>query len=116
MTKTMVRNSIARLINLDDDSMLEARQKIMEDLTIHYGKPQIFCHTYVWQLENGDDTTTITMDFYDFVIEIESEMTISDFIIDFRDKWIVAHIDCTTISTSDLINRICDIYKVDRIF
>ena len=115
MAKTMVRNSIIRLISLDDETMLEARHNLIKDLVIHYGEPQVFCHTSVWQIKNGD-TITITIDSHDAVIEIESELTLANLIIDFKDKWIVAHIDCATTDVSDMINRICEIYKVDHIF
>lgn len=116
MEKTRVRNSMTRLINLDDEAMLDARWNLIREIASRYGEPQMFCHTSVWQIEENKDRITITIDTYDCVIEIESELTCSDLIINFENKWVVAHIDCATTSVSELINRICDIYSVDRIF
>ena len=114
MTKTRVRNAISRIIPRSlDDNMFAERTELIRTIVDACGQPTQFCHTNVWKTESG---ITITLDSFDLVIEIEDELTVSDFIIDFNRKWIVAHIDCATNEVRDLLNKICDIYGVDRIF
>ena len=113
MTKTRVSNAISRLIpKALNDNMFAERSKLIRTIVDTCGAAQQLCHTLVWKTES----ITITLDSFDLVIEIEDELTISDFILDFNGKWIVSHIDCATNEVRDMLNEICDIYGVDRIF
>jgi hypothetical protein len=114
MTKTRVRNAISRIIPRSlDDNMFAERSELIRAIVDTCGTSQQFCHTLVWKTDSG---ITITLNSFDLVIEIEDELTVSDFVMDFSRKWIVAHIDCATNEVRDLLNKICDIYAVDRIF
>lgn len=116
MTKTRIRNTWSKLINIDTDQMLMARTELINQFTTSFGAVNKFCHTLVWQTETTNEKITVTLDSFDCVIEIEDSLTVSDVIIDFKGNWIVAHIDCATNETRELIDRICDIYKVEHIF
>ena len=114
MTKTRVRNTVSRTIpKALNDNMFEEGLELIRTLVNAFGNATQLCHTLVWKTDTG---ITITLDSFDLVIEIEDELTVSDFIVDFGGKWIVAHIDCATNEVRDLMNKICDIYAVDRIF
>lgn len=113
MTKTKVKNAITRTIpRALNDNMFVERSELIRTLVNTYGNATQFCHTLVWKTES----ITATLDSFDLVIEIEDDLTVSDFILDFNRKWIVAHIDCATNEVRDMLNKICDIYGVDRIF
>ena len=114
MTKTRIRNTISRIIpRAINDNMFTEKAKLIRTLVNACGNATQFCHTLVWTTESG---ITATVDNFNLVIEIEDELTISEFVLDFNRKWVVAHIDCATNEVSDLLNDICDIYGVDRIF
>lgn len=113
MTKTRVRNHITRTIPKPlDDNMFAERSKLIRAIVAVCGPALQYCNTLVWKT----DSCTITLDTFDLVIEIEDDLTIADFVLNFGEKWIVAHIDCATNEVRDLLNGICDIYGVDRIF
>ena len=114
MTKTRIRNDISRTIpRALNDNMFAERSELIRTLTNTCGNATQFCHTLVWTTESG---ITATLNSFDLVIEIEDELTVSDFIIDFNGKWVITHIDCATNEVRDMLNKICDIYGVDRIF
>lgn len=114
MTKTKVRNTVSRTIpKALNDNMFEEGLELIRTLVNTCGEATQFCQTLVWKTDTG---ITITLDNFNLVIEIEDELTVSDFIVDFGGKWIVSHIDCATNEVRDLINKICDIYGVERIF
>lgn len=110
MTKTRVRNHITRTIPKAD---FAERSKLIRAIVAVCGPARKYCNTLVWKTDTG---ITITLDSFDLVIEIEDDLTIADFVLNFGDKWIVAHIDCATNEVRDLLNDICDIYGVERIF
>lgn len=113
MTKTKVKNAITRTIpKALNDNMFVERSELIRTLVNTCGNATQLCHTLVWKTES----ITATLDSFDLVIEIEDDLTVSDFILDFNRKWIVAHIDCATNDVRDMLNKICDIYGVDRIF
>ena len=116
MTKTRIRNTWSKLIKLDAEQMFTARTELIKTFVDTICSGNHFCHTFVCQTEVGNEKFTVTLDSFDCVIEIEDDLTIADVIIDFKGNWIVAHIDCATNETRELINSICDIYKVEHIF
>ena len=114
MTKTRISNTISRIIPRSlNDNMFQERSELIRTLVNTCGNAVQFCHTLVWTTETG---ITATLDSFNLVIEIEDELTVSDFILDFNRKWVVAHVDCATNEVRDLLNKICDICGVDRIF